>query len=84
VKGPKYIPLEESNVPFQRLARTMCTIHLPTLRKVMVGRLEGNEQGVVIRLESPDPGTDRIAVLEFGLKQDAAEALYNLLRHELA
>lgn len=80
---PEYVPLSESRVPLQRLARTMCCVHLPTLRKVMVGRLE-NDQGVAIRFESPEPGTDRITVLEFGLKQDAAEALFNLLRHELS
>lgn len=80
---PEYVPLAESNVPRQGLARTMCSISLPTRRKVMVGRMH-NDKGVVLRFEGPDPGTDRITVLEFGLNQDAAEALFNLLRHELS
>jgi len=78
-----FVPLHESNLVPQHIARTMRVIPLPGGRKVMVGRMVPEMDGIAVRFETPEPGSDRTVVLTFGLNLDAAKALLTLIRHEL-
>ncbi len=86
MNDPIYVPLNESNcAPEHFLARTGKRITLSGNRSIIVGKVLDGPQagGVAIRIERPEPGSERIALLEFGLTHDAAKALLDLLRQEL-
>jgi hypothetical protein len=78
----EYVQLHDSKMVPKKLAGSMMCITLSGSRRVMVGKSE-DENVLAIRLESPEPDSDRMTFLNFGLSVDAAQALYTLLKNEL-
>ncbi len=79
---PIYIPLCESTAEEVKgdIVPGRC-IELPGGRRIMVGKIK-KPKGLFIRIESDLPdGT--VALTHFGLRPDAVEALFSLLRSEL-
>lgn len=83
MSDPIYVSLEKSGlpeIPVQPAPGEM--LELPGDRRIMVGKCLIPEPHLLIRIECPAPD-GKVALTQFGLRIDAAEALLILLKHAL-
>jgi hypothetical protein len=83
MNDPIYVPLHEADLPeFDTPSGPASYFDLPGNRRVMLGKFDSPEPGFALRFESPT-NDGKVALTQFGLRPDAAEALRKLLNQHL-